>query len=162
MASRPDGGPVSAVSPALRAATSAHAHAGLAAHGVRVLAIPRREVAHAGERDQRGEVPVALGALDQERGRMAVHHQLGADDRADAEPAGLADEAHHAAEVGGVGDADRGVAELGGALDERFGGDGAVAEGEGGSGRGVRCTRLAAISHQLSVIRHRSSSSAAG
>jgi hypothetical protein len=99
-----------------------------------MLAVPGGEVAYAGEGDERGEIPIAHGILDEECRRVAVHHQLGADDRAHPGAACLADEADDSAEVGSIGDAHGGVPQLGGALDQRLRGDGTIAEGEGGVG----------------------------
>ena len=99
-----------------------------------MLAIPGGEIADAGEGDQRGEVPVALRILDEERCRMTIDHELGADEGTHAGAARFADEADHATQIGGVGEANGRILQPGGALDQRLGRDGAVAEGEGSMG----------------------------
>src|SRR4051812_40924684 len=106
----------------------------MAAGGLRTLALPRGEIAHAGAGDERGEVAVAPLVLREEREGMAVHDQLRADDRLDALAAGLEHEAYDAAEVGRVGEAKRAIPEGGRPLHQRLGGDGAGAKGEGAVG----------------------------
>ena len=72
---------------------------------------PARPRAHARTRDERGEVAIAFGGADDERGGPPVHAELGADDRPQrpTQPRRV-HEPRNAAEVGGVGDAEGGVA----------------------------------------------------
>jgi len=76
-----------------------------------VLLRPAGPGAHARACDEGGEVAVALGRPDDERGGSSVHAQLRPDDGAQvAARVGGMHEARDPAQVGGVGDAEGGVA----------------------------------------------------
>ncbi len=118
-----------------------------AARGVRIVAGPGREVSHAGAGDEAGEVVVAALVHRQERRgmgggtdarvlrrgrRLGLHQELGADDGPDALAPGLEHEPNCPTQIRSICETQASVSQGGGSTDQRFRGDGAVAEGEGG------------------------------
>ncbi len=127
----------------------APADGGPAASGVGMLAAPGVEVAHAGAGDEAGEVPITALVDGEERGGIRGgpagiagrrgreiwrHQQLGTYDRPDALAPGLEHESDDPTQVRSVGETQALVTQDGGAAGQGLGGDGAVAEGEGGVG----------------------------
>ena len=132
-----------------------------------MLASPAVESADPSLRDESGEIAVAflvhnqkcsgmssrLSAIARRDGVVVGDQELGSDNRLDSLATGGKHEPDDAPKIGCVGETECGISQGSGAPHEGFGGDGAVAKGEGGVGAEFGVHELSAISYQLSELK---------